>query len=62
MYGNMCGYPNKGSNIVLPNMSMDMSDRPVLYWPDPLDLSIQVWSFAAYIHSMLTALCSAMST
>eukprot|EP01105_Mastigella_eilhardi_P017562 TRINITY_DN4036_c0_g3_i3.p1 TRINITY_DN4036_c0_g3~~TRINITY_DN4036_c0_g3_i3.p1 ORF type:complete len:497 (+),score=119.54 TRINITY_DN4036_c0_g3_i3:104-1492(+) len=42
MYGNMCGYSNKGSSMVDDGYEMDLTHRGYLYWPNPLDMSIQL--------------------
>ncbi|KAH3758480.1 solute carrier family 44 protein member 2 [Pelomyxa schiedti] len=42
MYGNMCGDTNNGSKIVQDGFHFDMTNKSVLYWPNPLDLSVQL--------------------
>lgn len=42
MYGNVCGQNNEANAKIPEGMRYDLSDRPMLYWPNPLDLNIQL--------------------
>eukprot|EP01116_Phalansterium_solitarium_P004452 TRINITY_DN15472_c0_g1_i1.p1 TRINITY_DN15472_c0_g1~~TRINITY_DN15472_c0_g1_i1.p1 ORF type:complete len:628 (-),score=143.00 TRINITY_DN15472_c0_g1_i1:47-1930(-) len=42
MFGNICGYNNVGGDWSSDNHTYDFTDKPVLYWPNPLDTSVQL--------------------
>jgi hypothetical protein len=42
MYGNLCGYDNTKNPKLSSNQTQNFEDKKFLYWPDPLDESIQL--------------------
>eukprot|EP01107_Rhizomastix_libera_P015212 TRINITY_DN5489_c0_g1_i1.p1 TRINITY_DN5489_c0_g1~~TRINITY_DN5489_c0_g1_i1.p1 ORF type:complete len:703 (+),score=158.50 TRINITY_DN5489_c0_g1_i1:19-2127(+) len=42
MFGNMCGVDNTNNKMIPKNMRFDHTNRKDLYWPNPLDLDIQL--------------------